>query len=66
MTLQNPAGGYAAGRHEIDFGVQTDRYAGQLAELAEIVRGERPNDPSQYDHDLKVHEMTLRMVEGCK
>ena len=61
MTLQKPAGGYAAGRHEVDFGVQTDRYAGQLVELAEIVRGERRNDPAQYDHDLKVHEITLMM-----
>ena len=65
MTLQKPAGEYGAGRHEVDFGVQTDRYAGQLAELAEIVRGERPNDPAQYDHDLKVHEITLQMVAEC-
>ena len=24
-----------------------------------IVRGEIPNDPARYDHDLKVHELTL-------
>ena len=63
MTLKNPAGGYSEGRHEIDFGVQTDRYAGQLAELAAIVRGEMRNDNAQYDRDLKVHEITLKM---CK
>ena len=60
MTLLKPAGGYGAGAHEIDFGVQTDRYAEQLRELARIVRGEMPNDPAQYDHDLKVHELTLK------
>ena len=59
MTLLKPAGGYDAGSHAIDFGVQTDRYAEQLRELARIVRGEIPNDPAQYDHDLKVHELTL-------
>ena len=59
MTLLKPAGGYGAGTHEIDFGVQTDRYAEQLRELARIVRGKMPNDPAQYDHDLKVHELTL-------
>ena len=35
---------------------------GQLRELAEIVRGERPNPAEMYDHDLKVHEITL---EAC-
>jgi predicted dehydrogenase len=61
MTLANPAGGYGAGDNEVDFGPQTDRYADQLRELARIVRGEAPNDPAQYDHDLKVHELTLRI-----
>ena len=61
MTLANPAGGYGAGDNEVDFGPQTDRYADQLRELARIVRGEVPNDPEQYDHDLKVHELTLRI-----
>ena len=59
MTLLKPAGGHDVGTHAIDFGVQTDRYAEQLRELARIVRGEIPNDPAQYDHDLKVHELTL-------
>lgn len=47
---------------KVAFGVQTDRYAAQLLELAAIVRGERPND-QDYDRDLKVHETTLRMCE---
>ena len=60
LALKAPACGYAAGRHVVDFGVQTDRYAPQLADLAAIVRGEKPND-QDYDRDLKVHEITLRM-----
>ena len=43
----------------MDFGVQTDRYADQLIDLAAIVRGDKPND-QDYDRDLKVHEVTLR------
>ena len=61
LTLREAAGGYAAGRHEIGFGVQTDRYEGQLRELAAVVRGERPND-QDYDRDLRVHALTLKMV----
>jgi len=53
---------------EMDFGVQTDRYADQLLDLAAIVRGEKPND-QDYDRDLKTHEMTLKacglMPEEC-
>ena len=43
----------------MEFGVQTDRYADQLLDLAAIVRGDKPND-QDYDRDLKTHEMTLR------
>ena len=43
----------------MDFGVQTDRYADQLRDLAAIVRGEKPND-QDYARDLKAHEITLR------
>ena len=65
LTLREPVGRYASGRQEISFGVQTDRYEGQLRELAAVVRGERPND-QDYDRDLRVHELTLRMcgLEG--
>ena len=59
LTLKNPSGGYAAGTHLLDFGVMTDRYAAQLQDLAAIVRGDKPND-QDYDHDLKVHELTLK------
>jgi len=63
LTLREPGGGYPAGRHEVGFGVQTDRYAGQLRELVEIVRGERPND-QDYDRDLRVHELVLKMIRS--
>jgi len=61
MTLRAAAGGYGPGRHEIGFGVQTDRYEGQLRELAAVVRGEKPND-QDYDRDLRVHALTLKMI----
>ncbi|MBO7721404.1 MAG: Gfo/Idh/MocA family oxidoreductase [Kiritimatiellae bacterium] len=61
MTLQKPAGGYAAGSHVIDFGALSDRYADQLRELAQTVRGEIPNDPAGYDRDLRVHRWVLKM-----
>ena len=36
-----------------------DRYAGQLHELARIIRGEIPNPPGLYRHDLLVHKVSL-------
>ena len=62
MTLAEPAGEYASGRHEISFGIQTDRYAGQLRELAAIVRGEIA-DTADYEHDLRVHALTLELLK---
>ena len=61
LTLREAAGGCPAGRQVLRFGVQTDRYEGQLRELAAVVRGERPNG-QDYDRDLRVHELTLKMV----
>ena len=31
-----------------------------LKELAEIIRGEKPNPQWLYDHDLLVHDVSLR------
>ena len=59
MILKNPFGGHPAGVQEISFGVQTDRYAPQLLELASVVRGEKSND-QDYERDLRTHEMTLK------
>ena len=58
LTLREARGGYPAGFSDVGFGVQDDRYAPQLAELAAIVRGDRAND-QDYDRDLRVHQMTL-------
>jgi len=59
LRLKTAAGGYKAGVNVVDCGVQKDRYADQLKELAEIIRGTRANPPGQYDHDVAVHKATL-------
>ncbi len=59
LRLKADAGGYKKGTHVVDCGVQRDRYADQLKELADIVRGRRPNPPGQYAHDVAVHKVTL-------
>ena len=51
--------GYHGGINRIRFKAPSDRYAGQLQELARIIRGEIPNPPGLYDHDLKVHKVSL-------
>ena len=51
---------YKKGLNELDFGIMEDRYRDQLKELAEIIRGEKPNPQWLYDHDLLVHEVSLR------
>jgi hypothetical protein len=53
------AAGYREGINRLVLKVPTDRYAGQLKELAEIIRGEKPNPPGLYLHDLKVHKVSL-------
>lgn len=58
LSLKTAACGRPAGVQTLDFGVQEDRFGGQLAELAAIVRGEKPND-QDYDWDLTTHELTL-------
>ena len=58
LRLKHDVPGYAKGTHIVDCGVQKDRYAEQLLELAKIVRGEIPN-PDLYDHDIAVHRVTL-------
>ena len=50
---------YKEGLNYIEFKAPDDRYAGQLHELARILRGEIPNPPGLYEHDLKVHEVSL-------
>ena len=51
--------GYHDGINRIRFKAPRDRYAGQLKEFARILRGEIPNPPGLYEHDRKVHKVSL-------
>ena len=62
LRLAHDVPGYKKGGHVVEFGPQTDRYADQLKELADIVRGRIPN-PDLYDHDIAVHRVTM-MASG--
>ena len=55
------AAGYHDGINRIRFKAPQDRYAGQLKELARILRGEIPNPPGLYEHDRKVHKVSLEV-----
>lgn len=58
LRLAHDVPGYKKGTHIVDCGIQKDRYADQLKELADIVRGRIPN-PDYYEHDIAVHRVTL-------
>ncbi len=58
LTLREGTPDYAAGTHTLDFGIQRDRYADQLLELAGIIRGEMAN-PHTYEHDYRVQAVLL-------
>ena len=62
LYLKKDAKGYKKGYTKIEFPAPNDRYAGQLKELARIIRGEIPNPPGLYRHDLLVHKVSL---EAC-
>ena len=62
LYLKKDAKGYKKGYTKIEFPAPSDRYAGQLKELARIIRGEIPNPPGLYRHDLLVHKVSL---EAC-
>ena len=59
MFLKKDKPPYKAGLNRIVYPMPKDRYAGQLHELARILRGEIPNPPGLYEHDLKVHKVSL-------
>ena len=59
LHLKTDMKGWKAGFREIRFKAPNDRYAGQLKELARIIRGEIPNPPGLYRHDLLVHKVSL-------
>ena len=43
-----------------------DRYEGQLKELARIIRGEIPYPAGLYEHDLRVHKVSLDAVKNIR
>ena len=55
---------YKEGLNYIEFKAPDDRYAGQLHELARILRGEIPNPPGLYEHDLKVAQGLAGRVQS--
>jgi predicted dehydrogenase len=57
-TLDADHGEYKQGTHEVRFG-NYERYAGDAADMAQILRGEKECDFS-YSHDLAVQETVLR------
>ncbi len=58
LDLATPVGDFPAGKHQLCFPPQVDRYEVQLRELAKIIRGE-VKDPYTRDHDYLVHEITM-------
>jgi predicted dehydrogenase len=59
LTLKNDIPGYGAGTHDVDCGLMPDRYATQLKEFAQIIRGEIDN-PFDYDHELLLQKSLLQ------
>jgi predicted dehydrogenase len=58
FTVSQPRGKYAKGYQDVRFG-DYPRYVADAADMARIVRGEKPADFS-YDFDLGVQESVLR------
>ncbi|NLW50704.1 MAG: Gfo/Idh/MocA family oxidoreductase [Candidatus Brocadiaceae bacterium] len=58
LTLKHAVPGHEAGTHQVDCGPMGDRYAPQLREFAEIIRGAKVN-PFDYKHELLVQETLL-------
>jgi predicted dehydrogenase len=58
VALAEARGPHPKGRREIAFG-DYPRYAGDAADLARVIRGEKAFEYS-YDHDLAVQETVLR------
>jgi predicted dehydrogenase len=58
VAFSRPRDGYKAGYQEISFS-KYERYIADAADMARIVRGEKPSDFSTA-HDLEVQETVLR------
>jgi hypothetical protein len=66
VNKEAEAAGYKKGFNSIMFPAPADRYAGQLAELARIIRGEIPYPEGLYEHDLRVHKVSLDAVYNIR
>ena len=62
LTEAAKAAGYKSGLNVLKFPSPTDRYAGQLEDLARIIRGEKPFPEELYEHNLRVHKVSLDAV----
>ena len=58
--------GYKKGLNCLVYPALIDRYEGQLKELARIIRGEIPYPKELYEHDLRVHKVSLDAVKNIR
>ncbi|HWK59672.1 MAG TPA: Gfo/Idh/MocA family oxidoreductase [Parapedobacter sp.] len=58
LRLRDGNAQYTSGNHVVTFDAQDDRYIGQLAEFAKVIKGEIAN-PYTFEHDLLVHQVHL-------
>jgi hypothetical protein len=58
--------GYKKGLNSLVYPALIDRYEGQLKELARIIRGEIPYPKELYEHDLRVHKVSLDAVKNIR
>lgn len=60
------AAGYKEGYNTIEFPLIVDRYDGQLRELARIIRGDISYPQWLYEHDLRVHKVSLDAIKNLR
>ncbi len=60
------AAGYKNGLNSLVYPALIDRYEGQLKELARIIRGEIPYPEGLYEHDRRVHKVSLDAVKNIR
>jgi predicted dehydrogenase len=58
--------GYKKGLNSVVYPALIDRYEGQLQELARIIRGEIPYPQELYEHDRRVHKVSLDAVKNIR
>jgi hypothetical protein len=66
VNKEAKAAGYKKGLNRFVFPAIIDRYEGQMKELARIIRGEIPYPEGLYEHDLRVHKVSLDAVKNIR